>query len=95
MRIVIKFLTDCYQFMIVVGFVGSMGIYLMWAFVNLIAIIKYHDSDLGGLLGLGVLLSSLVIVTVLEAVFLLALGGAAILIDIRNELAWINAKDQE
>ena len=95
MKTIIRFLTDCYQFMIVAGFVGSVLMYSFWIFINVVALIKYSQTDFGGLISLGAIVASMVIATVLEALFLLAMGAAAILIDIRNEIAWNNVKDQE
>ena len=93
MKTIIKFLTDCYQFMIVLGFVGSIIAYLAYVLLHIVMV--FNMSQLGGEAGadvgmgiaFGMIVASLTFATIMEGLFLVALGGAAILVDIRNEIA--------
>lgn len=84
MKAIIKFLTGCYEWAIVVSFFGSL---LVWIGIILLCV-------LGALMveeweqwqAMISVLTVTIISTGFEVIFLIILGGAAILVDIRNEI---------
>jgi hypothetical protein len=86
MKKVIRFLVNCYEAMIVIGFILSITGYLFYIFAMIITVLKSAgDADASGYIFAGAILS-IFVATAFEFFFLVALGAAAVLVDIRNEL---------
>jgi hypothetical protein len=76
--------------MIVLGFILSIGGYLLYVFVLIITIIKSTGNpDVSGYVFTGAILG-IFLATAFEFMFLVALGAAAVLVDIRNEIQVLN-----
>lgn len=89
MKTIIRFLTNCYELAIVVGFIGSILAWLGLIIIWLVALTIHGHPSIGLALGVA---GAIVIFTFIEFAFLIALGASAILVDIRNELVLIKGE---
>lgn len=90
MKSIIKFLVNCYEAMIVLGFFLSIIGYLFYVLVMVVTIMgASNDADINGYMFAGGLVS-IFAATFFEFFFLVALGAAAVLVDIRNEMQETN-----
>lgn len=92
MKRIIRFLTDCYQLMIVIGFIGSLALYAFSILGNILTIFIVDDIDV---LTISVIAGGIAFATIMECMFLMILGGAAILVDIRNSLLDMDGMNAE
>jgi hypothetical protein len=91
MKSLIRFLVNCYEAMIVLGFILSIGGYLLYVITMIITVLNSAgDPDASGYIFAGAVLG-IFLATAFEFMFLVALGAAAVLVDIRNEIQVLNA----
>lgn len=95
MKSLIRFLVNCYEAVIVLGFLLSIIGYLFYVFIMIVTIINSGDNpDTSGYIFAGVVVG-IFLATAFEFFFLVVLGAAAVLVDIRNELQVLNEYSDE
>jgi hypothetical protein len=95
MKSLIRFLVNCYEAVIVLGFILSISGYLLYVLAMVVTLFKSAGNpDVSEYVFAGAVLG-IFIATAFEFLFLVVLGAAAVLVDIRNELQGLNNKTDE